>query len=192
MGSNDEDYIAVHFDLDEAHPLGVRDFLKALKHLGSRLHCRFLSCFYNTDCFASDTLYSNQNGALVGDSKMNGTFQIIAWDESEKLKLADDTKITIAEVKQNYTGSLMGSSEVCYQMFYTANGNAAFTGFEVLSCTEGDSVTTLVLNHSGKFENGVASSAFRVEHSNHQGIKKGATGHFKSKEGGMADYTFED
>lgn len=119
---------------------------------------------------------------------MKGSFQIVAWNETEKQNIEEGLKLAVAEVKQHYSGDIQGSSEIHYQLFYSQNGNAHFVGFEIITIS--NRTASLTLQHTGRFTNGIASSDFIVIHSTLTSIPVGSTGHFDSTDGGKANYVF--
>lgn len=124
---------------------------------------------------------------------MQGTFQITGWDETAYQENADGSKKTHAKITQEYCGDISGSSELQYLMSYQSDGSAVFTGFETISGTVAEKSGTLTLQHSGKFENGVASSNFVIVADSGSGELSGITGsgRFKSGQGGTANYQLE-
>lgn len=120
--------------------------------------------------------------------ELSGTFQITDWQENVEKELSDGAKLSNAIVQQSYTGDLTGSSEVRYQLYYDAHCNAIFVGFETLTLNADHAPATLVLQHSGAFKNGVASSQFTVVASSADASLLGRSGSFKSTEGGKAEY----
>jgi hypothetical protein len=120
--------------------------------------------------------------------EMNGLFQITDWQESVEKQGDDGTKLSIALVKQTYSGDINGVSEVKYQLFYDKSGDAIFNGFEIITLNPQSEQASIVLKHEGKFVNGSASSQFTVIHSSMGEQWAGKKGHFTSAEGGKANY----
>tara|TARA_B100000768_G_scaffold172803_1_gene181415 strand:- start:700 stop:1095 length:396 start_codon:yes stop_codon:yes gene_type:complete len=126
-------------------------------------------------------------------NQLNGIFQITGWDEIPYNENDDGSKQSNAKITQSYTGNIEGSSELQYLMSYSPNGSAIFVGIETLSCTINGKLGTLVIQHNGKFETGVASSVFTIVSDSGKGelIGISGTGTFKSGENGQANYTVE-
>lgn len=124
---------------------------------------------------------------------LKGTFQITGWDETPYNENDDGSKQTHAKITQQYTGDIGGLSELQYLMNYTADGNAVFVGLERLSCTINNKAGSVVLQHNGKFEAGVASSHFTIiAGSGTQALAEiSGSGTFTSAENGKAHYTLE-
>jgi uncharacterized protein DUF3224 len=121
---------------------------------------------------------------------MNGIFQITNWDETPYIDNEDGSKQSHAKITQNYSGFIDGSSELQYLMSYQSSALALFVGFKVIAGKVNGKTGSFVLQHNGKFENGVASSNFIVvpnsgtdELENIEG-----SGSFKSGEAGQANY----
>ncbi len=121
--------------------------------------------------------------------QMQGTFLIQDWQESIQKQFDDGSKLSRAEIKQNYSGQIDGHSEVYYLMNYNTDGDAFFCGFECISGTINDKECKLELKHDGQFKNGVASSKFVVVNATPLKSLIGKTGHFESTESGQADYS---
>ena len=121
---------------------------------------------------------------------LNGVFQIAGWDEKPYLENDDGSKQSQAIINQRYSGDLEGSSDIQYLMSYQTDGAAIFVGFETFSGTINGKTGSLVLQHTGKFEAGVATSNFNiVPKSGKEGLTGiSGKGCFKSGENGQAKY----
>lgn len=122
--------------------------------------------------------------------QLNGQFQITDWQETTTFQNDDGQKVTTADIKQTYTGELQGTSKVQYVMCYTSDSHALFTGFEVITVEQNGTVSTLTLQHTGEFKNGVAVSEFKVVEGTGTGTYSGSSGNgqFGAGEGGKANY----
>jgi len=121
---------------------------------------------------------------------LTGQFQIKDWQETTQSENAG-LKRSLANVKLEYTGDIVGTSELQYLLNYQADGNAEFVGFEsIQACVNGIS-SILVLRHLGRFVAGVASSQFEVIQSSIEDKLIGSIGDFRSGENGQANYTIE-
>lgn len=119
---------------------------------------------------------------------ITGQFQVKDWQENTSMELGNERKVTQAQVKQEYTGHLTGTSLVNYQMYYCKNTESYFNGIEVITGElEGEKVE-LILSHQGKFEAGVACSEFEILDAT---IDKliGQKGKFKSGAEAIAEFT---
>jgi len=123
-------------------------------------------------------------------NELKGTFQITGWDEAPYLESDNGAKLTRATITQNYTGDIEGSSELEYSMSYQADKTAVFVGFEKITGSIRGKEGCLIIQHSGKFEAGVASSHFTVVSGSGQGELSGieGKGSFISGENGQANY----
>ena len=121
---------------------------------------------------------------------MNGTFQITGWDETPYMEGKNGAKKSHAKITQNYSGAIEGSSELQYIMSYQSSTSALFVGFEVITGTINGKSGSVTLQHSGKFENGVASSNFIIVSNSGTGELVGieGSGSFESGESGKANY----
>jgi hypothetical protein len=120
--------------------------------------------------------------------QLKGTFQITDWKESEEKLFDDGGKLTTATVSQDYSGEIVGKSELKYQMYYEPNGNASFVGFEVIVGTIDDNPCELTLKHDGCFEAGIAKSQFTILNTCTDKKLIGIKGCFESGEGGQANF----
>ncbi|MBT3134254.1 DUF3224 domain-containing protein [Alteromonas sp. ALT199] len=124
---------------------------------------------------------------------IEGSFSITQWDEDTLSERSEGIKVSHASIKQVYSGEMSGESSVEFLMSYQSPMSAKFTGFETFVGVVNGLRGTVIFQHSGKFENGIASSDF-------ESIKDAATGElasktfrgsFKSRKSGKADYTLE-
>jgi len=124
--------------------------------------------------------------------KLEGVFQIIGWDESPYQENDDGSKQSHAKIKQIYSGSIQGSSDVQYLMSYQSPASAVFVGHEIITATLSGKSGSVVLQHSGTFESGVAKSTFQVIAGSAKGELSGLEGEgsFESTENGQANYVF--
>lgn len=119
---------------------------------------------------------------------ITGQFQVKDWQEEVSTQLSGERKVTRANVKQQYSGSLTGTSSVIYQMYYRNSKESCFSGVEIINGElEGEKVE-LILTHQGKFEAGVASSEFQILDATTDKLI-GQKGKFKSGTEGMAEFT---
>jgi hypothetical protein len=123
--------------------------------------------------------------------QLKGTFQITDWQESTDKSFNDGGKLTTTAVCQSYSGGITGSSEIKYQMIYSADGNASFVGYEFIEGNIENTPCRLTLKHDGCFEQGHAKSQFVVVNSSSHKELLGLSGNFESTEGGQANYVIE-
>ena len=99
-------------------------------------------------------------------------------------------KKSLAKITQTYTGVISGVSETQYLMSYQSEVSAIFVGFEVITGEFNGQSGSLTLQHNGKFENGIASSQFRLVADAGTGELVGIAGEgsFTSGEMGQANY----
>ncbi|WP_299574322.1 DUF3224 domain-containing protein [uncultured Shewanella sp.] len=125
--------------------------------------------------------------------QISGIFQITSWEETTDIQHPDGAKQTSASITQMYSGALEGVSQPKYIMCYTADGVAVFCGYENVEVSVNGKSGSFVLQHDGKFENGVASSRFMIVPNSGQGELVDIQGHgtFTSGEKGQAKYQLE-
>lgn len=126
-------------------------------------------------------------------NKLEGIFQITGWDETSYFEDENDAKQSNAIITQRYTGDIEGNSSLQYLMSYQSKNSARFVGFEIVTGTVAGKNGSIVIQHNGTFENGVASSKFSIVEKSGKGELENITGSgsFKSGENGQAAYTLE-
>ncbi|MGX9462949.1 DUF3224 domain-containing protein [Shewanella sp. A14] len=122
---------------------------------------------------------------------LKGVFQITAWNESAYAEHNNNSKQTIAEITQTYSGDISGSSVIRYVMSYQKGDAAVFVGMEHLTVSTPEITGTIVLQHNGVFSQGIAKSQFNViTDSGTNNLQQFiGYGEFTSTENGQADYT---
>ena len=121
-----------------------------------------------------------------------GILQITSWDENTYSDSECGSKQSLAKITQSYDGDVKGESQLHYLMAYQSKASAVFVGHEVLTLTAENRTGTLVLQHSGTFEDGVAKSSFEVVFGSGKEDFEGAagSGKFESTSNGQANYVF--
>jgi hypothetical protein len=94
--------------------------------------------------------------------EINSSFEIQGWDEQPFDEAVAVAKLTKASVAKSYTGDIDGTSATEWLMAYHPDKSAAFVGLERIKGTIGGRRGTLVLQHVGTFEDGVAKAALTV------------------------------
>ena len=123
---------------------------------------------------------------------LNGVFQITGWDEKPYLENDDGSKQSHAKISQSYSGDLEGSSDIQYLMAYQTDSSAIFVGFETVTGTINGKSGSFVIQHTGKFEAGIATSNFVIVPNTGKSelTNISGKGFFKSGENGQAKYEF--
>jgi hypothetical protein len=122
--------------------------------------------------------------------KIKGKFTVISWDEKTAHELGGESKINRATVKQSYAGEVVGESTIEYTMYYPAATRSTFVGLEYFKGTIAGKAGQLVLEHRGKFENGVASSEFTAMGGTGELSNLQCTGQFATISHSEAEYEF--
>lgn len=89
-------------------------------------------------------------------------FQIKSWDEKPYFEDHGGIKLTRAVVTKFYTGGISGEGSLEYLMAYNPDGTAHFVGIEHIIGKIGNKSGSFLLSHEGTFQNGVATSRFKV------------------------------
>src|SRR6266404_597355 len=90
------------------------------------------------------------------------TFGLKSWDEKTYNEMQEVPKLTRASVTKSYQGDIEGEGRLEYLMMYRDDGSATFTGLERVVGTVGDRSGSLVLQHNGAFEHGIAKATLSV------------------------------
>lgn len=119
-----------------------------------------------------------------------GQFTIANWDETTLVERCDNVKTSHATIKQKYSGDIVGESEIEFLMSYQSKTQARFTGFETFTGVIQGKRGAITFQHSGTFENGVASSHFESVALSATGelASMAISGSFRSGEAGVANY----
>jgi Protein of unknown function (DUF3224) len=91
-----------------------------------------------------------------------GTFSIKNWDEKPFAEHAEAPKLTHAEVINTYTGDLVAEGTVAHVMFYESDAHATYAGYERIVGTLNGRSGSFVVQSSGTFENGVATTTWQI------------------------------
>ena len=89
-------------------------------------------------------------------------FDVEKWDESPFDDRIDVPKVTRALVIKRYSGDIEGSSTTEWLMAYGEDGSARFVGLERISGSVTGREGSLVLQHVGSYEGGVAKGDLEV------------------------------
>ena|SRR5450755_3089967 len=108
--------------------------------------------------------------------RAEGAFTVTAWDESTYEELAGKEKLTKASMTFAYTGDLEGTGKSEAVMFYREDGTAAYTGLERIAGRIGERSGSFVLRGEGVFENGAASTSWRIVDGSGSGDLRGIRG----------------
>jgi hypothetical protein len=119
---------------------------------------------------------------------LKGHFQIKDWQETTQSEHVQG-KRSLANVKLEYSGDIVGTSELQYLLSYQEDGCAEFVGFETIQASVKDNSGCLILRHVGRFVDGVANSQFEVIQSSIDDKLIGSNGDFTSGDNGQANYT---
>jgi Protein of unknown function (DUF3224) len=116
-----------------------------------------------------------------------GTFTVMAWDESTYQDLAGKSKLTRASMTFGYTGDLeaTGGSETL--MFYREDGTATFTGLQRMEGRLGDRAGSFVLLADGTFDGAEAKTGWQVLDGSGTGDLRGLRGSGSSVAGSGPD-----
>jgi hypothetical protein len=106
----------------------------------------------------------------------SATFEIKAWDEKPYDEFDGGRKLTRASVKKAFKGDIEGEGSVEYVMAYDEAGSASYVGIERVVGRLGGRAGSFVLQHSGTFAGGTASSSWFVVPGSATGELRGLRG----------------
>jgi Protein of unknown function (DUF3224) len=113
---------------------------------------------------------------FVMTERAEGAFTVTAWDESTCQELDGKAKLTRASMTFGYTGDLEATGKSEAVMFYREDGTAAYTGLEHMAGRLGGRSGSFVLRGDGAFENGAASTTWRIVDGSGSGDLHGISG----------------
>jgi len=105
-----------------------------------------------------------------------GTFKPTSWDEQPYAELEGAPKLTHAHVTNLYSGGIEGEGTSDSLMFYGDDGTATYFGFERVVGKLGGRSGSFVLQGSGTWKEGVATTAWSVVPGSGTGELKGLRG----------------
>lgn len=95
-------------------------------------------------------------------TELDAKITITSWDENPVDDAPEAEKITRASVKKDYAGDITGSSMTEWVMAYAPDKTATFLGVERITGAVDGKDGTLVLQHSGRFEDGAATASITI------------------------------
>lgn len=94
-----------------------------------------------------------------GSETLHADTELREWEEEA---YADDPRLSRASIQKWMSGDLDAISTSQYVLAYAPDGTASFTGIEHITGRIGERAGTLVLQHVGRFEDGVARAEVTV------------------------------
>jgi uncharacterized protein DUF3224 len=110
----------------------------------------------------NDQKTQQKRGTTLMPEHAAATFAVKSWDEKPYNEMPGVPKLTRASVTKSYQGDITGEGKLEYLMMYREDGSATFTGLERVVGAVGARSGSLVLQHSGTFERGVATVTLSV------------------------------
>ena len=92
----------------------------------------------------------------------NVTFRIVSWDENPFDEPEGGPRLTQAHVKRSFDGDLTGTGNLMYVMTHLDSGNASFLGYEKVVGSLSGRAGSFVLQHTGSYDGGKATSELQV------------------------------
>jgi hypothetical protein len=93
---------------------------------------------------------------------LKASFEVTSWDETPFDDGVGVSKLTEALVSKKYSGDVEGTSTTKWLMAYAPDKTATYVGIERIQGDVGGRHGTLVVQHDGRFEDGVATADLRV------------------------------
>ena len=123
---------------------------------------------------------------------LSGQIKVAKWDEKSFLETQAPTKAHEAELAYTASGDLEGKFEGKYLMIYADDDHASYVGTLKFKGTIGDKTGSFFVTETGRFENGVASTAWHIVPDSGSGSFKSLTGIGKYVAvGDKVNYEFE-
>ena len=109
--------------------------------------------------------------------EIKATFCVASWNETVIDESEGLAKLTHANCTQTYEGDIEASSSLQYVMAYGADGTANFVGIERIDGEVLGRSGSFVLQHDGRFADGVARMQMRIVEGAGRGELEGLRGH---------------
>jgi Protein of unknown function (DUF3224) len=119
------------------------------------------------------------------------TFEITSWDETPFDDAPGVAKLTEALVSKTYRGDIEGTSTTKWLMAYAPDKTATFVGLERIKGTIAGKHGSIVLQHTGRFENGSADARLAVVSGTNELRSVSGSGTFKADPGGSITLTLD-
>ena len=126
------------------------------------------------------------------------TWHVKTWDEQTYKELDNEGKLTKVAVTSAIHGDIEGESTLEYLMVYPDDQTATYIGLEHIEGQIAGRSGSFVLQHSGAFKDGVATSTWFVVPNSGRGELRGLRGaggsavqHSEQTPSGTLEYEFE-
>ncbi len=123
------------------------------------------------------------------DKHVSADFEIGSWEEKPFDEAVGVAKLTRASVVKTYTGDIDATSTTEWLMAYEPDQSARFVGLERIRGTMGGRHGSLVLQHVGTFEGGVAKAELVVISGTDELKGTSGGGQFKADPKGTVELT---
>lgn len=127
-----------------------------------------------------------------------GTIEMKQWDEKPYSEVEGAPNLARASVHNDFHGDIEGAGTLEYLLTYRADGSAGYIGVERVVGSLAGRTGSFVLQESGAFENGAATSTWSIVPGSGTGELTGlrGAGGFVARHGDSAspftlDYDFE-
>ena len=123
--------------------------------------------------------------------RLQADFKVTNWDEVPFDEGVGVSKVTSASVTKEYSGGVEGTSATQWLMVYAPDKSAIFVGVERIRGVVDGRHGTLVLQHVGRFTDGVATADVTIVAGTDE--LKGATGSgtFRADPAGSVTLSFD-
>lgn len=122
-----------------------------------------------------------------------GTFEGKSWDEQTYSQVDGGPKLNRASVTNAFHGDIEGESTLEYLMIYHDDESATYVGLEQVVGRIGERTGSFVLQHSGTYRDGTATTSWFVVPGSGTGELRGLRGEggFVAQHGPSASYTLD-
>ena len=118
----------------------------------------------------------------------HSSFKLIEANEVPYSEANGGPKLTKGNFEMEYIGELQGKGELQELKCYLTDGSATVYGFERITGSIGDKVGSFVLEHVGKYENGVLTSKRTVVQGSGTGELTGILGEINFESGSAEEF----
>jgi len=105
-----------------------------------------------------------------------GSFEVKSWDEKPYSEIDGGPKLTHASVTNAFHGDIEGEGALMYLMVYRDDSSTSYFGLERVVGRVGDRSGSFVLQHSGTYEGGAATTTWSVVPGSGTGDLRGLRG----------------
>ncbi len=118
--------------------------------------------------------------------KITANFSVSSWDETPFIDQQGENKMTTTRAGFIYTGDINGQSSIALVMIYDQQGQARYTGIEILEGNVLGRTGKIALRHEGHFDGKTSRTSLHIIPEYCHGELRGlsGSGHSEATHGG--------